>query len=141
MTEPDESGVSEDGGCGCRHHGVKPGQICAACRTVVAPLPGPTLGRDLLPESNFRRVALEVAALVEEKNAAYGDSFAQAGKFLRLLWPEGVPPESYDDMLTVVRIFDKLKRVATGPTAFGEDPRRDVLGYAILWAAQAQEGR
>jgi hypothetical protein len=86
----------------------------------------------------FARVAAEVAALVETKNAAYGDSFACSGDFLRLLFPAGIRPEQYGDMLAFVRIFDKMKRVATDADAFGEDPRRDILGYAILNVARKE---
>lgn len=73
-----------------------------------------------------------MAALVERKNKAYGDSFDDCGKFLELLWKAGVPVEAYPDMLCFVRLFDKMKRIATDPDAFGEDPREDILGYALL---------
>jgi len=38
-------------------------------------------------------------------------------------------------MLAVVRVIDKLFRVATNSGAFGESPFRDVAGYAILMAS------
>jgi hypothetical protein len=79
----------------------------------------------------YKELAEQIGNLVEEKNAAYGNSFDQAGDFLRLLYPNGIPPESYGDMLCVVRIFDKLKRIATNKDAFGEDPKSDLLGLAI----------
>lgn len=85
-----------------------------------------------MPEPTFESIAVEVAALVEDKNRAYGSSFDNAGTFVRLLWPNGVPAESVDDLLAFVRIWDKMMRVATNPTAFGEDPRRDMLGYCLL---------
>jgi hypothetical protein len=87
--------------------------------------------------TTFEMVGREVGALVAEKNAAYGDSFAQCGAFLRLLYPEGVRPEQYGDMLAIVRVWDKLKRIATDKDAFGESPWRDVCGYAILALARA----
>jgi hypothetical protein len=80
---------------------------------------------------NYQELAKDIADLVTEKQKAYGNSFDQAGDFLRLLYPNGVPPESYGDMLCVVRIFDKLKRIATRKDAFGEDPKADLLGLAI----------
>lgn len=80
----------------------------------------------------YQKLANEVGALVDEKNANYGNSFDQAGEFLRLLYPEGIPPEKYGDMLCVVRIFDKLKRIATKKDAFGESPYKDIVGYGIL---------
>lgn len=80
----------------------------------------------------YKELAEQIGNLVEEKNAAYGNSFDQAGDFLRLLYPNGIPPESYGDMLCVVRIFDKLKRIATRKDAFSESPYGDIIGYGLL---------
>jgi hypothetical protein len=80
-------------------------------------------------------IAGEIGKLVEEKNAAYGSSFAKAGDFLRLLYPDGIPPEKYQDALLLVRIFDKQMRIATAKDALGESPYRDIAGYGILGAA------
>ena len=80
--------------------------------------------------SSFASIAAEIAALVEAKNAAYGNSFDKCGDFLRLLWPNGVRPEQYTDLLQLVRMFDKFKRIASG--APGEDPHADLVGYALL---------
>lgn len=81
--------------------------------------------------SKFEQVAAEVAKLVVEKNAAYGDSFRKSGDVLAILYPNGVKPEQYGDFLAIVRIIDKLFRIATQKDAFGESPWKDVLGYAI----------
>ncbi len=83
-------------------------------------------------KSNFQKIGEEVGNLVTEKNVAYGNSFYDCSKFLEILYPEGISPENYGDMLCVVRIFDKLKRIATKKDAFGESPYRDIAGYAIL---------
>lgn len=96
---------------------------------------------DPVNDSKFMQVATDMAALVSEKNAAYGNSFEVSSEFLKTLWPEGVPPESFPYMLTFVRIFDKMKRIATAPDAFGEDPVKDILGYAILLAAREETVR
>lgn len=80
----------------------------------------------------YNEVAKEIGELVTEKNKAYGDSFSQAQDFLKLLYPKGIPVESYGDMLCIVRMFDKLKRIATKKDAFGESPYRDIAGYALL---------
>ena len=89
----------------------------------------------------FEALGSEVGALVEKKNAAYGDSFAVSGEFLRTLFPDGVPPEKYGDMLAFVRIFDKMKRIATDEGAFGEDPRADIVGYGLLMLARHRAGQ
>lgn len=85
---------------------------------------------------NYQALANEIGALVNEKNAAYGNSFEQAEEFLKLLFPDGIPVESYSDMLCIVRIFDKLKRIATKKDAFGESPYRDLVGYGLLGVAK-----
>jgi len=87
------------------------------------------------PVSRFERIGREVGKLVAEKNAAYGDSFAKCGDFLRLLYPDGIKPEQYRDALCIVRIFDKLMRIATAKDAFEESPYRDITGYGILGVA------
>lgn len=90
--------------------------------------------------SIFQQIGLDVGTLVTEKNRAYGDSFAKCGEFLKLLYPNGVRPDQYGDMLTVVRVFDKLMRIATDKNALGENPWKDVCGYSILAQASALQG-
>ena len=80
----------------------------------------------------YQELANTIGALVDQKNEAYGNSFDQAGEFLKMLYPQGVSPENYNDMLCIVRMFDKLKRIATKKDAFGEDPFADIVGYALL---------
>jgi hypothetical protein len=80
----------------------------------------------------FAQIGTDIGALVEKKNAAYGSSFAVAGDFLRLLFPDGIPVESYNDALLLVRIFDKQMRIATDKDAFGESPYLDIGGYGVL---------
>jgi len=80
----------------------------------------------------YEELGKQIGALVDEKNKAYGDSFGQVGKFLEILYPNGIPVSAYTDALCIVRIFDKLKRIATNKDAFGESPYRDIAGYALL---------
>ena len=72
-----------------------------------------------------------IGALVDVKNSQYGDAFHQTGRILAILYPEGVTPEQYDDMLAVVRILDKLFRIANGKQG-NEDPWQDIAGYGLL---------
>jgi hypothetical protein len=73
-----------------------------------------------------------IGKLVDEKNKAYGHSFEKCSDFLKTLYPNGVPVDSYSDMLFTVRIFDKLMRIASHKNAFCEEPYKDIAGYAIL---------
>lgn len=76
--------------------------------------------------------AKSIATMVAEKQAAYGDSFGKSGECLRILYPDGVKPSQYNDMLSVVRVIDKLFRIANQKDAFGESPWQDICGYALL---------
>lgn len=91
--------------------------------------------------SNSRLVAIgtEVGNLCARKNAAYGDSFFRAGEVMKHLFPDGVKPEQYVDMLAIVRILDKLFRIANEPDAFGESPYRDIAGYGLLGTRKHEE--
>jgi hypothetical protein len=88
----------------------------------------------------FERIAGEVGRLVTEKNAAYGDSAATSGAALELLFPSGVAPAQYRDALLLVRIWDKMKRIATRKDAFGESPYRDIAGYGLIGSAVDEAG-
>lgn len=89
--------------------------------------------------TDYSELGQEIGELVEEKNEAYGDSFAVSGEFLKLLWPDGIPVEDYSDALALVRIFDKCKRIATRKDAFGESPYRDIAGYGLLGAKKDED--
>lgn len=81
---------------------------------------------------DFADLGSTVGKLVEEKQQAYGDSFGKSGECLRQMYPNGIKPEQYDDLLTIARILDKLFRIATDPKAFGECPWTDIAGYSLL---------
>ena len=74
----------------------------------------------------------QVGDLVNDKQRAYGDSFGRSGECLRQMFPEGINTHQYDDLLTIARILDKLFRLANDPSAFDENPYRDIVGYALL---------
>jgi hypothetical protein len=82
--------------------------------------------------SRFEQLGSSVGRLTDEKQAAYGDSHGRACDILRVLFPDGVKPEHYVDLLTITRVLDKLFRLATDPTYGGESPWRDIAGYALL---------
>ena len=83
----------------------------------------------------FQELAKDIAELVTEKERAYGSAFDKAGDFMRILYPEGIKPEQYKDMLCTVRIFDKLMRIATSYEGTEErkiEAYSDIMGYALL---------
>jgi hypothetical protein len=77
--------------------------------------------------------------LTQMKNAAYGDSFVKSGEILAILYPSGILPEQYRDALAIVRVIDKLFRIATRKDAFGESPWKDIAGYGILGAVSDEK--
>jgi len=78
---------------------------------------------------DFKQIATELGELVTAKNKAYGDSFARSGEVLKIMYPNGVKPEQYADLLCLTRILDKLFRIANGQM---EDSYEDLAGYSIL---------
>lgn len=82
------------------------------------------------------KAVTSTGTLLKEKNAAYGNSVESSGAIIKALYPSGVSVEQYDDFLVIVRILDKFSRIAKGnKKAFGEDPWKDVAGYALLKVA------
>ena len=94
-----------------------------------------------MAERRFEEIGKTIGALVEEKNIAYGDSFSRSKEIIKILYPDGVKPEQYTDMLAITRVIDKLFRIATKKDAFGESPWRDICGYAILGIANDEPAR
>tara|TARA_R100001244_G_scaffold123476_1_gene93145 strand:+ start:565 stop:915 length:351 start_codon:yes stop_codon:yes gene_type:complete len=80
----------------------------------------------------FSELGDAVGDLVHDKQRAYGDSFGRSGECLRQMFPKGIDTDQYDDLLTIARILDKLFRLANDPSAFDENPYRDIVGYALL---------
>lgn len=82
--------------------------------------------------TTYTQEALNLAELVIKKQMAYGDAFGQAHEIIQVLYPKGIRPDQYLDALAVIRVIDKLFRIANQKSAFGEDPWRDIAGYGLL---------
>jgi len=86
----------------------------------------------------YEEVARTIGALVDKKNCAYGSSFTHSGAILKVLYPNGITLDKYDDLLCMARVIDKLFRIATNnDDAFNESPWQDIAGYAILKSAES----
>jgi hypothetical protein len=92
-------------------------------------------------KKTYEEIATKIGKLVDEKNTAYGNSFAESYKILSILYPNGIPPEKYTDALAIIRVIDKLFRIATDRDAFGETPWKDIAGYAILGVANHERNK
>jgi hypothetical protein len=89
----------------------------------------------------YKQIGEEIGSLVDKKNAAYGSSFAECHKILSVLYPNGIQPEQYTDALAIIRVIDKLFRIANNKDAFGESPWNDIAGYAILGVANYEKNK
>ena len=80
----------------------------------------------------YEKLGTEIGRTVDKKQTAYGNSFGKSGAVLKIMYPDGVKIDQYDDMLAVVRIIDKLFRIATDKNALDENPFKDIAGYGLL---------
>jgi len=84
----------------------------------------------------LRLVGLQGVTHTIEKNRKYGDAVRKTLGMLNELYPEGIRPDQYSDLLLLVRVMDKLIRIATYTPerreADDESPWADVRGYGIL---------
>lgn len=83
------------------------------------------------PDPIYEDTAKAIGNLVAEKQLQYGDSFGNAGKILKVLYPNGISIDQMEDALVVVRIVDKLFRVANNNMG-EEDAFQDITGYGLL---------
>lgn len=90
----------------------------------------------LADAGKYREIGSKIGAVVEQKQEAYGDSFSKAHLILEVLYPNGITPEQYPELLTIVRVIDKLFRIATDNDKLGESPWADICGYSILSIAR-----
>lgn len=86
----------------------------------------------------YEEIGRAIGALVDKKNKAYGSSFQHAGEIIKVLYPAGIQPDQYQDMLYMVRVIDKLFRIATANDPAGENPAQDVAGYSILKCRESE---
>lgn len=80
----------------------------------------------------FMQLATDLGKLLAEKNQAYGDAFSKTTQILTLLYPNGIKVEQYKDVHVLVRMLDKMSRIAQDNDPMGESPYKDLAGYAIL---------
>lgn len=86
----------------------------------------------------FKQLGQNLGSLVDSKQAQYGDSVGKSPRMLAVLYPNGIPVHAFGDALLVVRVIDKLNRIAVrgpnGADGGGESPWQDIAGYGLLGA-------
>jgi hypothetical protein len=93
-----------------------------------------------MTSGKYEQIGGEIGRLVDKKQRAYGRSSDRTGEIVQILYPAGITPSQYRDVLAIVRILDKVFRIAThAKDPKGENPWKDVAGYALLMNRELQE--
>lgn len=116
----------------CKHQ-LYESNACTSCVAELGNAPS-----NFEPIVTFHSIATEIASTVETKNIQYGDAINATGEFLKLLYPNGIPTDKYNDIGVLARVYDKLKRIASGHK---EDSWEDICGYAILMIERNKNAR
>jgi len=86
--------------------------------------------------NRLRKVGLDGTRHTINKNRKYGDAVRKTVDILYALYPEGIRPDQYSDLLLLVRVQDKMVRIASYTPERrekdDESPWADVRGYGIL---------
>jgi len=81
----------------------------------------------------LKQIASDVAIIVEEKNREYGGAFQKVSEILSILFPNGIPRSKYHDVAILVRVLDKICRIATANDKnVKKDAWLDITGYGLL---------
>jgi 2-polyprenyl-3-methyl-5-hydroxy-6-metoxy-1,4-benzoquinol methylase len=89
----------------------------------------------------FQEKGHKLGKLVDEKQAAYGDSVTKASQLMKVFLQDYkttkgylIPEELLDHILLQVRIIDKQNRIFSNPKAdkMNESPYDDISGYGLL---------
>jgi hypothetical protein len=96
------------------------------------------------PVGKHEHLARYIGENVDEKSEAYNaggkDAVAKMEDILKIHFPNGVKPEQYRDLCLIVRIEDKICRIASGnKKAFNESPYDDITGYGLRGAMLDRE--
>jgi len=78
-------------------------------------------------------IARDVASMVKEKNREYGGAFQKVSHILSILFPNGIPTSKYHDVAILVRVLDKICRIASANDKdVKKDAWLDIVGYGLL---------
>jgi hypothetical protein len=91
------------------------------------------------PPGEYETLATAIGRLTDEKARQYGNANVKVGEIMKVLYPEGVPVYALKNALLIVRMLDKICRIANqGPDGLdkgAEDPFSDLAGYSLIGAA------
>jgi len=84
-------------------------------------------------ELELESISLDVASIVKEKNREYGSAFQKVSHILSILFPNGIPTNKYHDVAILIRVLDKVCRIASANDKdVKKDAWLDLTGYGLL---------
>lgn len=96
----------------------------------------PRLFHDELSDADIRltdvkNAVREIYTIVSQKLTYYGPNTIEKGQaIMQNLFPDGIPVSKYPDALIIIRVIDKLCRLAESPESI-KDAWCDISGYGI----------
>ena len=78
----------------------------------------------------YEQIGAHLIQLLEQKRQAYGDGFNGVPQIIEILYPNGIDPQDYANILTLTRILDKIYRISNNDKS--EDAWLDIAGYCFL---------
>ncbi|AZF90153.1 MAG: hypothetical protein BPH43C_30 [Phage 5P_1] len=82
--------------------------------------------------SEYDQIISEVSKTLHTKSAKYGHAEIATHQILSILFPDGIPHESYWMIEPLTRMIEKVCRLVNDPTNL--DSSLDLAGYAIMLA-------
>ena len=82
---------------------------------------------------DLESISRDVVSIVKEKNREYGSAFQKVSHILSILFPNGIPTNKYHDVAILVRVLDKVCRIASANDKdVKKDAWLDITGYGLL---------
>jgi hypothetical protein len=98
--------------------------------TVTSARPFKEFSIGVKPESEkLRELGQKLGDTVYEKNIRYGSAYKSTAACMKILYPQGIKPGELQDATIIVRVLDKLARIANGHF---DDSWSDIAGYGLI---------
>ena len=82
---------------------------------------------------DLESISCDVVSIVKEKNKEYGSAFQKVSEILTILFPNGIPTNKYHDVAILIRVLDKVCRIASANDKdVKKDAWLDLTGYGLL---------
>lgn len=94
-----------------------------------------------LRQNEYESAGQALGLLIDEKRRQYGGgALERAAAVMTLLYPDGIQPEHYCDAMSLMRVVEKLCRVAGGNQG-DEDAWIDIAGHGLVAGAISAKRR